>query len=126
VIRHGLPAEASATEGKPDSSIRSDSKAGVKPGSAVKATGATAGQAARRVAPLPELSKANDIVDDLMSAPAVHSHPMAATPFPAPRKHYEEPGGFHLWIVVGIGLVGAAAIGGVAYALLWALDAIRM
>jgi serine/threonine-protein kinase len=100
------------------SGARSGAKSGVKSG----VGGPNA--ASPPVAPLPDLAKPNDLVDDLLAAPTVPAQPMHTAPLPAPRSH-DASSGFHIWVVVGMGLVGAGIIGGILYGLLWALDSVR-
>jgi hypothetical protein len=72
---------------------------------------------------LPELSKSNDLVDELMAASAAPSQPTA--PLPAARKA-ETSSSFHWVVVLGVAVGAASVIGGVFYGLLWALDAVKL
>ncbi len=115
VKKGGSSAVRRSVDAPSGSGVKSPGKSGIKPG-------ASHGTAPP-VAPLPELSKANDLVDDLMDAPSVPTQTLPAAPLATSRSH-EQSSGFHIWVVVGVALAGAGAIGGVFYGLLWLLDAV--
>lgn len=119
------PSDSKVTSGG-KSGVQSAGKSGLKTGgrSGIKPGTQSTTQPGASVGSRPNFSKADTLVDELMAAPSVPTHPLQNTPLPAPRSTHEEQSGFHLWIVVGLGLVGAALIGGVFYALLWAVDAL--
>jgi serine/threonine-protein kinase len=119
----GLTADATAASGS-KSGIKTGSKSGI--GGTGKSGIKSAGQPAAPVPPLPNLSPPKDLVDDIMAAPTVPSHPLQHTPLPAPRRTQEESTGFHLGFVVGIAVGGAALIGMVVYGLLWVADAVGL
>jgi hypothetical protein len=70
------------------------------------------------------LSKSDDLVDELMSASAAPTQTRTAAPLPPARKG-DQSSGFHFW-VIGVAVAAAAAIGGILYGLLWALDAVKL
>ncbi len=120
-------ADSTTSDARADSAVTSPGKSGAKvPGrSGIRQPGEAADVSSAPVPKLPQLSKADDLVDQLMAAPTVPTQPMQGAPLPAPRKH-EEPSGFNFLIVLGLGLLGAAIIGIVLYALLAAGDAIGL
>jgi serine/threonine-protein kinase len=109
---------ASGVKSPGKSGVRSPGKSGIKSGGGSEAP-------IPPVSKLPDLSKAVDLVDELMAASTVPTHTRTAAPLPAARKS-EASSGFHIWVVVGVSVAAAGVIGGVFYGLLWALDAVGL
>jgi serine/threonine-protein kinase len=108
------------------SGIKEPGKSGVQPGkSGIKAGTGSGASGPPPVAPkLPQLNKAKDLMDELLTAPAVPAEPMPAHHAPAPRKQHQPPPSFHIWIVLGLALGATTAIAAAIYGLLWLVDMI--
>ena len=132
--KSGIGSKSGAKQG-PSSTIISgsgDTLGGGASGSGVGAPGKSGVRPGGRSGPMrtpvkpPELESHDDLVDDLLAAPPPSNQSLPQLPVASARKKSGDESGFHIGVVVGIGLLGAAAIGGVFYFLLWALDSMKM
>jgi hypothetical protein len=117
VKKGGSSVVRGGAESPSGSGVKSPSKSGVKSGAHQAVT--------PPVSKLPELSKSNDLVEELMAASATPTQSRAAAPLPPARKA-EQSSGFHWVVLLGVAVGAASVIGGVFYGLLWLLDAARL
>ncbi|HEY2893912.1 MAG TPA: serine/threonine-protein kinase [Pirellulales bacterium] len=74
---------------------------------------------ARPLQKMPEMAKPDDLMDELLSAPALPpTEPLRTAPLSPTRMHYEEERS-PLWMVVGVGVLGAGVIVGGLLLLIW-------
>lgn len=107
-IKSGQP---SAKKG--DSSVAGSKK---KPGSSV-ISGATAKSSSP---PVPDLSKADDLMDELLSAPASPTEPLPTTPLGTTHKpEHETSLVSRMGLIIGVGIGGAVVIVLIALILIW-------
>ncbi len=68
--------------------------------------------------PLPDLTKDNDLMDELLAAPAMSSEQSSSTPLATHRRHQEEKV-FPLWLIIGLGIVGGGAFAIIVAIVAW-------
>jgi hypothetical protein len=74
---------------------------------------------ARPLQKMPEMAKPDDLMDELLSAPALPpTEPLRTAPLNPTRMHYEEERS-PIWMVVGVGVLGAGLIVGGLLLLIW-------
>jgi len=69
--------------------------------------------------PLPDLTKDNDLMDELLATPALSSEQPTSLPMGAPRRRQEEKV-FPLWLIIGLGIVGGGGFAIIVGLVAWA------
>jgi serine/threonine protein kinase len=117
--KSGVKGPGSSVIGKgPSSSIHKGEGSGAKAADPSK-SGAKSGSGAKSAgARIPEI-KAPDLMDELLAAPALPpTEPLRSAPLTATRMHFEEQRS-PIWMVVGVGVLGAGIIVGGLLLLIW-------